>query len=81
MTDAADDHPPTPANDDDVFRAIEMMLFKLLRSRREMLDCDVSVLPPDRQRWFWDTFQELDTMIGRTLSYMESRSDWFRHKL
>ena len=81
MAHGANDHPPTPANDDDVFRAVEMTLFRLLRSRRKLLECDVSILPPDQQRRRSDALQEADTLLGQVITYLESQPGWFRHKL
>jgi hypothetical protein len=81
MMNLADHSLPTPANDDDVFRTIEMTLLRLLRTRRELLDIDISILPPDRHRQRSDTVKEIDEMISQALSFMEARRDWFRHKL
>jgi hypothetical protein len=58
---------PAPANDDDVFRTIEMTLLRLLRTRRELLDIDISILPPDRHRQRSDTVKEIDEMISQAV--------------
>jgi hypothetical protein len=68
MTDSANELPLTPANDNAIFQRASKVLFELFRLRREMLSCNVSVLPSDKQRQHWNDFQELDKVIGRVLS-------------
>ena len=71
MTNGADDHLPTPINDNnDPLARIDTGLLLMYRLRRQMLDCDLSGLAPGKRREHWDALRRLDKVIGRWLPYL-----------
>ncbi len=71
MTDAADDHPPTPANDNnDPLARIDTALDEMYRIRRQVLACDASGFTFDQRLERRRVLQKLDKAIRRCLSYL-----------
>jgi hypothetical protein len=70
MTDAADDHPPMPANDNqDPLGRADTALDELYRIRRQVLACDSSGFTFDQRLERRRVLQKLDKAIRCCLSF------------
>jgi hypothetical protein len=71
MTDGANDHPPTPANDNqDPLGRADTALDEMYRIRRQVLACDLSGLTFDQRLERRRVLQKLDNAIRLCLSHL-----------